>query len=114
MGKKKTETGKQIVGITEVPAPLKVPIPLKWYIPDQIITRFASNMVVQTIENEFKISFFEIKPDIVLDPSNPLPKEVRAECVTSVIVTADRLPKFIEALQKQLDNYNSIKKAGNY
>jgi len=107
MAKKKTETNKQTVKI------VGVPVPIKYYIPDQTITRFASNMVIQTIENEFKISFFEIKPDIILGPSESVPKEVRAECVGSVIVTADRLPKFIQALQKQMDNYNSIKKEGN-
>jgi len=86
----------------------KIPVPLKWHISDGIITRFATNMTVQIIENEFKVSFFEIKPEIIVDPSTPLPKEVLAECVASVIVTPDRLPKFIEALQKQLEIYNSI------
>ena len=89
----------------------KIPIPLKWHISDGIIARFATNMTVQIIENEFKLSFFEIKPEIILDPSAPPPKEVLAECVASVIVTTDRLPKFIEALQKQLEIYNLIKKA---
>jgi hypothetical protein len=68
-------------------------------------------MLIQNIDNEFKISFFEIKPPIVLGPSDPHPKEVRAECVASIIVTSDRLPKFIDALQKHLDKYHSIKKA---
>ncbi len=85
--------------------------PIRWDIPDYIITRFASNMIIQNIEDDFKISFFEIKPPIVLGPSDPRPKEVRAECVASIIVTPERLPKFIEALQKHLDKYNSIKKA---
>lgn len=98
MVKKKVEIGERAVGV-----------PLKWYIPDNIITRFASNMVIQTMESEFKISFFEIKPEILLPPSETLPKEVRAECVASVIVTADRLPKFIEVLQTQLNLYNSAK-----
>lgn len=100
MTPKKTEKVKQVMTA-----------PLKWVIPDYIITRFASNMLVQTIENEFKISFFEIKPPIRFKPSDPAPQEVLAECVASVIVTPDRLPKFIEALQKHLDLYNSTKKA---
>lgn len=107
MAKKKTGANKHTVGI------IGRNIPIKYNISDQIITRFASNMVVQTIENEFKISFFEMKPEIILGPSSSIPKEARAECVASVIVTPEKLPKFIEALQKQLDNYNSIKKTGN-
>ena len=87
-------------------------VPIKWYIPDNIIARFASNMVIQTIESEFKISFFEMKPGILLQTSETLPKEVRADCVASVIVTADRLPKFIEVLQKHLNQYNLTKNIG--
>lgn len=98
MAEKKAEKNKQVIVA-----------PLKWVIPDNIITRFASNMIVQNIENEFKVSFFETKLPILLGPSDLPPKEVVAECVASVIVTADRLPKFIGVLQKQLDQYNSIK-----
>jgi hypothetical protein len=103
MATKKVKKGEEVQ---------KIPVPIEWHISDNIITRFTTNMTVQIIENEFKISFFEIKPDIILGPS-PVPREVRAECVGSVIVTADRLPKFIEVLQKQMDIYNSIRKEGN-
>jgi len=85
-------------------------IPIEWYIPDGLISPFASNMLVQTIENEFKLSFFEIKPPLRLDDSAPLPEKARADCVASVIVTADRMPKFIAALQLQLNKYHQSKK----
>ncbi len=85
--------------------PIKVPV--KFNIPDNIITRFATNMTVQIIENEFKISFFEQFPPIRLSQAEPPPKEVQANCVASVVVTVDRLPRFIEALQVHLQLYNS-------
>lgn len=94
MSKKKVEMRQK-----EIKQEVKVPI--EWHIPDYIITRFASNMVVQKIENDFKILFFEVQPDIQLTPE-PLPKSIKAECVASVIVTADRFAKFVEVLQKQL------------
>lgn len=83
----------------------KVEVPIEWNIPDTVITRFASNMLIQTIENEFKISFFELKPKILLGPSEEIPKKILADCVASVIVTANKLPQFINALQKHLDAY---------
>jgi len=95
MARGKTETSKK-----------EVTVPIEWYIPEGLITPFATNMIIQTIEHEFKISFFEIKPSIRLDDFLPLPDKVRADCVGSVIVSADRLPKFIEALQTQLNKYN--------
>ena len=84
-------------------------VPIKFNIPTTIITRFASNMVIQTFENEFKISFFEINPEIRLDPSDKIPDEVLADCVASVIVNVNKLPSFIKILQKQLDKYNEEK-----
>jgi len=94
MAKKKTDISKK-----------EMVIPIEWHMPDGIITPFATNMIVQTIENEFKISFFEIKPSVRLLDSDPFPDKVRADCVASVIVTPERLPKFIKALQTQLDKY---------
>jgi hypothetical protein len=88
----------------------QVAVPIEWDLPDGLITPFATNMVIQTIENEFKISFFEVKPKIHLSDSEPLPNKIKAICIASVIVTADRLPKFIEVLQSQLDKYNNLKK----
>ena len=92
-----------------IPPQQKQTLAVDWYVPENIFTPFATNMVVQTIENEFKLSFFEIKPPIRLDSSAPPLERVRADCVASVIVTADRLPKFIEVLQTQLNKYQLLK-----
>ncbi len=82
---------------------------LEWHIPDTIITRFASNMVVQSLEHEFKISFFEVNPGIQLGPEAKPPDKVQANCIASVIVSASKLPDFIGVLQEQLEQYNSRK-----
>ncbi len=102
MGKKKTTTSKKKVVV-------KAGIPIKYHIPDTIITRFATNMTIQIIENEFKISFFEIKPELRFEATETSAYEVPAECVASVIVTADRLNRFIEVLLEQSGKYTSRK-----
>ena len=88
----------------------QIPVPIKWHISDNIISRFATNMTVQIIQTEFKVSFFEIQPELRLEAKPILPKEVRAECVASIIVTPDRLAQFIEVLQRQLNVYNERNK----
>jgi hypothetical protein len=88
----------------------EAPVPIEWHISEGIITRFATNMVVQFIEHEFKITFFELQPSIRLDKSDPLPKSVRADCVASVIVTTERLEKFVEVLQAQLNQVKETAK----
>lgn len=90
---------------------VKKAVPIEWYMPEGVMTPFASNMLIQTMENEFKVSFFELKPAVRISNSEPLPTKVRADCVASVIITADRLPKFITALQAQLNNYTAKKQA---
>ena len=87
----------------------EVRVPIKWHTPDNMITRYATNMLVQIIENEFKISFFEIMPEIRLDPTSPSPNEVRADCVAKIIVSPEKLPSFIKALQEQYNKYIEIK-----
>jgi len=88
-------------------------LPIKWNIPENIVTRFATNMLVQTIsDEEFKISFFELKPAVTFSEDDlALSTEVPAVCVASIIVTPDRLSSFVEVLQRQLETYKAKKKS---
>jgi hypothetical protein len=85
-----------------------ISVSLEWFVPDGLVTPFATNMVVQFIENAFKLTFFEMKPPMRIDKTQ-LPEKIRADYVTSVYVTPDKLLKIIEALQTQYDNYKSRK-----
>ena len=98
MAKKKTEPSKQ-----------ERALPIQWHVPDTIVPRFASNMVVQSFENIFKISFFEIKPEIHLIPPQTPESSIRADCVASIIVTPDKLSQMVEVLQRQLKKPESDK-----
>lgn len=79
--------------------------PVVWNIPDNIITRFAGEVIVQVLENEFKISFFESKPEIIFGGPSKLPKEIKFDCVASIIISPNKIPGFIDVLQQQLDLY---------
>lgn len=87
----------------------EVKIPIKWHMPENIISRYASNVLVHALENEFLISFFEIKPEIRLDPNTPLPKEARADCIANIIMSPHKIPLFIDALTKQYNKFIKIK-----
>jgi len=93
--------------------PRQVRLPLRWHVPDDIVSRFATNLVVQTLEGAaFKLSFFEAKPEIRIQKTDAIPSDVRADCVASIIVSPEKLSSIIEALQKQLDSFNELKKRG--
>jgi hypothetical protein len=69
-------------------------------------------MIVQAAEQEFYLSFFEIAPPVILGPADiGKIEEVRAECVARIIITPERMAKFIDVMQQQLDNFNR-KKSG--
>ena len=83
-----------------------------WNFPDDLLSGYATNILVQTGEQELFISFFELQPPVLLTPEDATKLEsVNAECIAKIIVTPERLTLFIEVLQKQLDAYNA-KKAG--
>jgi len=87
----------------------QVEVPLEWNIPDNLVARYATNMIVQRAENEFLISFFEVKPPLFLGNPNEIIeqakqiKSVRANCVAQIFVAADKMPSFVEALQRTLE-----------
>lgn len=85
------------------PKSTKDQIPIKWNIPDTVITRFATNMVVQQTEDYVKLTFFEVKPEINLTSLETPTKEVNADCVASIIVTPAKLFAIVNVLQRQVD-----------
>lgn len=98
---------------------LKTPvnIPVDWRIPDDMLGKYATNILVQANENEFVIYFFEISPPILLgSPEEQQAKierleSIKASCLSKIIVSPQRLPEFVKVLQDQIDRQSKIKKS---
>jgi hypothetical protein len=87
-------------------------IPIIWDFSEDLVTGYATNMLVQVGEHELFVSFFETPPPLLLNPKDVETLEsVRAECIARIVILPERVPKFIEVLQKQLDILNANKKA---
>ena len=87
-----------------------VSVPLEWHIPDNVVSRYATNLVVQHSPHEFIISFFEAQPPIIVgndEAELANIKSLRAECVGRIIVAPDRMPEFISVLQANFQLYRS-------
>jgi hypothetical protein len=88
-----------------------IAVPIEWHIPDDIQARYATNLVVQHLEHEFVISFFEIKPPILLgDPKEiaekaQAVKSIKAKCIAQIIVAEERMPDFIRTMQDNLRHF---------
>lgn len=85
-------------------------LPMVWKMPDDLSSGYATNMLVQTGEQELFVSFFEMQHPVVLVPEdiNKL-ESVNLECIAKIIVTPERLANFIEVLQKQLEAFKAKK-----
>jgi|SRR5436305_14472531 len=86
-------------------------IPIEWYVPETLQSRYANNVLVQSTPYEVTISFFETQ----LPPLSGTREEnqaklkqlghVQAKCVSRIVVTPTLLPRIISALQVGLDTY---------
>ncbi len=94
------------------PAAQERDIPLIWHIPEDLISGYATNMLVQIGDHELYVSFFETPPPILFGPKDVENLEsVKAKCIARIVITPERMATFIELLQKQLDIFNEKKKA---
>src|SRR3989442_15647267 len=97
----------QVMSGTEQEQPLSqtTSLPIEWHIPDNLQSRYANNILVQSSEHEFIVSFFEAQvPPFVGPPDENAVRlkqlgVVRAECVARIIVNPDLFPAFVNALQ---------------
>jgi hypothetical protein len=75
---------------------------LVFHIAEDIVGKYAHQMVVQTLENEVILSFFEVVPPFVLGSDEDQEKlaaaGIRAECVARIIFAKNRLPAFVKAM----------------
>jgi hypothetical protein len=91
-----------------------IALPIKWHFGDTA-TRLVTNLLVQCQEHETIISFFEVKPPILLGtPEENLAalkeaKSVRAECVARIGIATSRLQEFIDAIKQGRDNFLKTK-----
>ena len=92
-------------------------LPIEWVVPDDVVTRYVTNMVVQHSTAEFLVSFFEVQPPILIgsteeDARTRLSqlKSISAKCVARIVVTPDRMEEFVRVLTGNLEGYKAAKK----
>lgn len=96
--------------------PALMRIPIKHVFPEDLISRYANNVVVQHTEKEFFISFFEALPPLVIGtPEERVAltealEAVESKCVARIIISADMMPSFIKTLQDNLDRHSKFDK----
>lgn len=96
--------------------PGEVKLPLSFVIPEGIVSRYATNFVVQCTGHEFVMSFFEAESPFLLGES---PEEnraildqagpVRAQCVARIVVSPEGMRQFAGVVKTSLARYSTEK-----
>lgn len=87
-------------------------LPIKWDSGSKnTTTRYATNITIQHTENEFFLSFYEIRPPLLLGNQDEISREidnidyVEAECVARIAVCPNKMHTILKAMQENYDNF---------
>lgn len=96
----------------------KVRIPLVFDPPRETLTRYATNFVIQCLEHEFILSFYEAEAPILLGSSEENLAELRrqgeihARCVARIVVAPARMQEFAHIVESAMTRHHSQKGDG--
>jgi len=83
-------------------------IPVEVQVPPGVVSRYATNLVIQRNGPEYIISFFEIRPPVFVGtPAEQRAQiekleTIQAECVARVVVSAERMREFAQTFADSL------------
>lgn len=89
----------------------RVGIPVKYVIPEDIVTQYTTDMVVQHSEHEFIISFWEIQRPVILGTEEErkaqaeMLKFLENRCIAKFAVTPDRMQLFAAVMKENFERY---------
>lgn len=90
----------------KTPAP-EEQLPISFNVPIEMPSVYATNIVLQQMEYEVLVSFYEIQPPLLLAGSNEaenlaiLKKTgMRADCVAKVIISKQRFGAFADVMKQ--------------
>jgi hypothetical protein len=92
-------------------------VPLEWVVPEGLVSRYASNVVVQKIDSNFLISFFEVQPPLIIGDANEISlnlsriEKVAAKCVAQVYMSNEQIKAFNDLLHRLLNTEDEINKS---
>jgi hypothetical protein len=83
-----------------------VALPLEWHFPDDLVGRYANQLIVQMGPMECNLSFFEVRPPVIVGTPEQMQEQakkltsIRAECVARIVAAPESIPMFISLLQE--------------
>ena len=97
----------------------EVVVPIIWETEGGAPTLFANQMMVQVDEHECHLSFFEIRPPLIIGTDEEKKaqaealKSVAARCVARVVISKNRLPIFLGAVMEAMTKSAAAEQPAN-
>lgn len=91
-------------------------VPIKFNLPVEMPSVYSTNIVVQTLEHEVLISFYEIQPPLLIGgtPEQNLAfikkTGLRADCVSRITIAKGRLETFADVFRKAVNDMKALEK----
>lgn len=85
-------------------------VPIERHIPDGLPALWSNHFVTQHTEQEFMLTFFQIAPPILLEPTEEeieAIKSVRAIAVARIVLTPQKAHDLLEAMQKNVSKFEA-------
>jgi hypothetical protein len=88
-----------------------IKLPLRYVDAEGLQTRYTNTMIVQHTPDEFVLQFFEVIPPILFGPPEEVERlrasleYVEAKCVARLIISPERIPSIIQALQSNYERF---------
>ncbi len=88
-------------------------VALEFVLPDDMVSQFADNLVIAHTGNEFILSFLQTQHPLITKPEEAAKlTSVEARCVARIVVTPAGMDQIVDAMQKNLERYQSSFKKG--
>lgn len=87
--------------------------PMEWQIPEDVESKYATHLNIQSTDQEFVINFFEAHPPIITGTEEQKKTQleelssVEATCVARIIVTPQRMRDFLDTMEESFEKFMS-------
>jgi hypothetical protein len=89
----------------------EIRLPIEWIIDENTPSGYATNLIIQHTNHEFIISFFEMKPPLLVGEADEQRNQakmigsIKARCISQITINAERMPQFLEALNTNYEQF---------
>lgn len=98
----------ETVARTKLRPPSEVRLPINWVFPDDTVSRYATELLIQHTDQEYILSFFETRLPVTVPNAESTEGPMRSTesvdvvCVARIVVSPKRMAAFAKVIGESL------------